>query len=91
MYYHTTYQQEGWPNKGIEAQVNNSHVGEGNYVEFKKGGSLYSYRNIYRRFIPDNTWYEIHIKVEDRHVQIWINGQQTVDFIAPKRQQGHGT
>ncbi|MBK7609036.1 MAG: DUF1080 domain-containing protein [Saprospiraceae bacterium] len=39
IYFHTHYQETGWPSTGMEIQVNNSHIGEGDYVELKKAGS----------------------------------------------------
>lgn len=90
IYFHTQYQAEGWPSRGFEIQVNNSHIGEGDYREYKKTGSLYSIRNIYQTFVPDSVWYETRALVEGRHVQIWINGMQTVDYIEPEDPLSHG-
>src|SRR5687767_11918148 len=50
IYFHTAYKETGWPDKGIEIQVNNTHLGEGDYIELKKMGSLYGVRNIYKTF-----------------------------------------
>lgn len=41
VYFHTKYQEEGWPAKGFEAQVNSSHS------DPRKTGSLYGIVNIY--------------------------------------------
>ncbi|MBK7373875.1 MAG: DUF1080 domain-containing protein [Saprospiraceae bacterium] len=65
IYFHTHYQETGWPSTGImEIQVNNSHIGEGDYVELKKAGSLYGIRNVYKSFVEDNEWYETRALVE---------------------------
>ena len=40
VYFHTEYQEEGWPDKGYECQVNSTHK------DPKKTGSLYGVRNI---------------------------------------------
>ncbi|MCB0543426.1 MAG: DUF1080 domain-containing protein [Saprospiraceae bacterium] len=53
IYFHAQYQETGWPDHGIEIQVNNTHVGEGDYIELKKMGSLYGLRNIYKTFARD--------------------------------------
>lgn len=90
IYFHTQYQAEGWPGKGFEIQVNNSHLGEGDYREYKKTGSLYSVRNIYQTFVPDSVWYETRALVEGKHVQIWINGIKTVDYVEPENPLSHG-
>lgn len=41
VYFHTIYQEEGWPGKGFEAQVNSTHT------DPIKTGSLYGIANIY--------------------------------------------
>ena len=49
IYFHTEYQDSGWPRKGYEAQVFNSSLSSepGAYVERKLTGSLYGIRNIW--------------------------------------------
>ena len=90
IYFHTEMQGEGWPSKGFEIQVNNSHIGEGDYVEYKKAGSLYGVRNIYQSIVSDSVWYETHALVEGKHVQIWLNGIKTVDYVEPENPIAHG-
>ncbi|MEM8954435.1 MAG: DUF1080 domain-containing protein [Verrucomicrobiota bacterium] len=41
VYFHTKYQEDGWPNHGYEAQVNATHK------DPKKTGSLYAVMNMY--------------------------------------------
>lgn len=41
VYFHTEYQESGWPEKGFEAQVNSSHS------DPRKTGSLYGIVNMY--------------------------------------------
>ena len=81
IYIHTQYQQTGWPSNGMEIQVNNSHIGEGDYIEFKKMASLYGYRNLYKTFGKDSVWMNVKAKVVSNRVQIWLNGLKTVDYI----------
>src|ERR1051326_2094228 len=38
IYFHTAWQESGFPRKGFEVQVANSYQGEGGYRERKKGG-----------------------------------------------------
>src|SRR3546814_14245441 len=40
IFFHTAYQEEGWPSKGYEVQVNQSHR------DWRKTGSLYSYDDV---------------------------------------------
>lgn len=41
VYFHTAYQESGWPEKGFEAQVNSAHS------DPRKTGSLYGIVNVY--------------------------------------------
>jgi hypothetical protein len=84
IYFHTAFQNEGWPAKGFEVQVNNSHTGEGNYRERKKTGSLYGMRNQYKSLVKDDEWFTMNIRVEDKRVQVRVNGILTVDYVEPQ-------
>lgn len=85
IYFHTAYQETGWPNKGFEIQVNHSHIGEGDYIELKKMASLYGVRNVYKSFGRDGEWMTVKARVESNHVQVWLNGLKTVDYVEPKK------
>ena len=84
IYIHTQFQQSGWPSKGMEIQVNHSHIGENDYIEYKKMASLYGYRNLYKSFGKDSAWMHVRAKVESNRVQIWVDGLKTVDYIQPE-------
>ena len=84
IYIHTQYQPSGWPSKGMEIQVNNSHIGEGNSIEYKKMASLYGVRNLYKAFGKDSVWMNVKAKVENNRVQIWLDGLKTVDYVQPE-------
>lgn len=83
IYFHTAFQQTDWPKKGYEVQINNTHRGTGNYRELKKTGSLYSVRNIFKSPVKDDEWFTMHVKVEGRRIQIWVNDLLLVDYIEP--------
>ncbi len=85
IYFHTEYQQEGWPSKGYESQVVNSNrVEPGNaYVEHKMTGSLYAVRNTWKATARDNEWFRYRIRVEGKTIRIWINDAMTVDYTEP--------
>ena len=85
VYFHTAYQETGWPNNGIEIQVNNTHIGERDYIELKKMASLYGVRNVYKTFGKDGEWMTVKARVESNRVQIWLNGLKTVDYIQPEK------
>ncbi|SPF37120.1 conserved exported hypothetical protein [Candidatus Sulfopaludibacter sp. SbA4] len=83
VYFHTAFQETGFPRKGFEVQIANSYQGEGGYRERKKGGSLYGLRNIYKQFVPDDQWFKLNVLVRGKNVQIRQNGMLLVDYVEP--------
>jgi hypothetical protein len=77
VYFHTEYQDTGWPDKGYEVQVNNSHS------DVKRGAGLYSVQDNPNAPAKDGEWYTMVIKVEGKHVQTLVNGKQIVDYTEP--------
>ena len=85
IYFHTQYQEAGWPEKGYEVQVNNSQE------DWKRTGSLYGIVDIMENYAKDNEWYTEYIRVEGDHVIIKINDIVVVDYTQPaipKRAEG---
>ena len=96
VYFHTEVQDEGWPNKGYECQVNSTHK------DPKKTGSLYAVKNIVvlkdgqepptggehevREKAPstDGEWFDYHITVKGKRIHIKVNGETTVDYTEPE-------
>jgi hypothetical protein len=84
VYFHTAYQESGFPIKGFEIQINNTYVGEGgSYRERKKTGSLYGLRNVYKQFLADDTWFKINVLVRGKNIQIRLDGMLVVDYVEP--------
>ena len=83
IYFHTAYQESGFPEKGFEVQINNTALGDGGYRERKKTGSLYGLRNMYKQLVPDEKLFQIRVAVRGKNVQIRLNGQLLVDYIEP--------
>jgi hypothetical protein len=81
IYFHTRYQEQGWPKFGYECQVNITHG------DPKKSGSLYGVVNVANPPAKDNRWYTQHIIVKDRRVILKINDKVVVDFTEPKNQK----
>jgi type 1 glutamine amidotransferase len=78
IYFHTQYQQTGWPDKGFECQVNTSHS------DRKKTGGLYNVVDVMDNApSKDGEWCNYYIKVEGKHVIIKIDGKTTVDWTQP--------
>lgn len=83
VYFHTAFQEKGFPEKGFEVQVNNSALGEGTYRERKKTSSLYGVRNVYKKFVTDGEWFKIRVAVRGKNVQVHLNDMLVVDFMEP--------
>ena len=77
IYFHTEYQEDDWPKKGFEVQVNNTHS------DWRKSGGLYGIQDV-RESQPDNEWFTEHIIVRGKHVITKINGETKVDWTEPK-------
>jgi hypothetical protein len=84
IYIHTEYQEEGWPSKGYEVQVNNSFVGNPEHPELKKTAGLYGVRNKYLTTVEDNMWFTMHIVVKGNRIQISVNDQLITDYTEPE-------
>jgi hypothetical protein len=75
IYFHTRYQPDGWPEKGHEAQVNNS---QGDPV---RTGSLYNVVKNFEAPAKDDTWFTEEVIVEGNHIVIKVDGKTIVDFV----------
>jgi hypothetical protein len=77
IYFHTAYQNEGWPTQGFETQVNNTHK------DWKKTGSLYDVVNVKESAARDNEWWTQHIVVRGNQVTVKINDQTVMEYTEP--------
>jgi hypothetical protein len=78
VYFHTAYQDAGWPSRGFEVQINNSQA-----REIKKTGSLYNVRNTYKQLVPDDAWFKLQIIVRGKNIRILLDGTLLVDYFEP--------
>ena len=83
IYIHTEFQDEGWPSKGYEVQINNSFNPEGRNRETRKTGSLYAIRNVYYQTVEDDTWFTMLVRVVENRIEVFVNDQKVVDYIQP--------
>jgi hypothetical protein len=92
IYFHTKYQEAGWPKCGIECQVDNSHS------DWRRTGSLWGIRNISwgpetppannketvtvlpKPAVTDNAWYVQEVICQDGLVTVKLNGQTMFDY-----------
>lgn len=77
MFVHTAYQDKGWPSKGYEIQVNQTHT------DWRKTGSVYALQDVKETFVKDNEWYTEHIIVNGKNVTIKINDKVINNYTEP--------
>lgn len=79
IYFHTKYQEEGWPYAGYEVQVNQTHG------DFRKTGGLYGIVDVKDVSpVEDGEWYTEHITVRGKQIVVRVNGEITVDYTEPE-------
>jgi histidinol phosphatase-like PHP family hydrolase len=74
MYFHTEYLETGWPRRGYEVQVNNTHS------DWRKTASLYGIKDIRESPAKDNEWFTQHIIVDGKQVTIIVNGRTVNEY-----------
>jgi Domain of Unknown Function (DUF1080) len=74
LFIHTEYQETGWPSKGYEVQVNQTHT------DWRKTGSIYAVQDVKEVFVKDNEWYTEHIIVQGKRITVKINDKVINDY-----------
>lgn len=74
LFIHTDYQETGWPSKGYEIQVNQTHT------DWRKTGSVYAVQDVKETFVKDNEWYTQHIIVQGKRIVVKINDNVINDY-----------
>lgn len=83
IYFHTEFQEGGWPAKGFECQVNQTHG------DIKKTGGLYDVKDVLNESpVKDNEWYTYEIIVKGKSVTLKINGKTTTEWTQPDEWKG---
>ena len=101
IYFHTKFQEAGWPDFGLECQVDNSHA------DWRRTGSLYGVRNIswgpeappadnkeivtiYRKPpVRDNVWYTQEVLCQDGLVTVTLAGKKMFTYQVPEADVEH--
>ncbi len=101
IYFHTKYQESGWPNSGIECQVNASHV------DWRRTGSLWALKNISwgpetppkdnkenvtilpKPLVTDNVWYTQEVIYQNGLVVVKLDGKVVLDYRVPRADIKH--
>ncbi len=79
IFFHTEYQEEGWPAHGYEAQVNNSFD-----ADPRRTASLYNVDDNTEITFPDDEWFTMTIRVEGQHITISVNDEVITDYTEPE-------
>lgn len=69
VFIHTEYQEDGWPSKGYEIQVNNTQG------DWRKTGGIYAVVDNREPF-EDDKWMKMVIRVEDGVITSTVDGKQ---------------
>ena len=77
MYIHTEFQAEGWPAKGYEIQVNNSHT------DWRRTGSIYAIQDVKEAPAKDNEWFTQHIIVQGKKITVKVNDKIINEYTEP--------
>jgi hypothetical protein len=101
IYFHTKYQEAGWPTFGMECQVNNSHG------DWRRTGSLYAVKDISwgpetppaknknevailpEPPVRDNVWYTQEIICRGGLVVVKLDGKTVVEYRVPQADVEH--
>ncbi len=78
IYFHTAWQESGYPAKGHEAQVSNTHS------DWRKTGSLYAVQDVKESPVKDGEWFRYEIAVRGKRIVLKVNGRVTVDWTEPE-------
>jgi hypothetical protein len=85
IYFHTEFQDKDWPKKGFEAQVCSN-----DYKDPRKTGSLYAVKDLAESPVKDDEWFEYHILVNGKKVEIRLNGKSVNEWTQPDGFQNKG-
>ena len=77
IYFHTQYQERGFPKYGFEAQVDNTHS------DWKKTGSLYDVVNVSKSLAQDDKWWTQEVIVKGNKVTVKVDGQIVLEYNEP--------
>lgn len=76
-YFHTEFQPSGWPDKGFEVQVNNTHG------DPKKTAGLYNIKDNFTAPAKDDEWFTLTIRVEGKRIITKVNDKVITDWTEP--------
>ncbi len=78
VYFHTEFQPVGWPAKGYEVQVNNSHS------DPSRTAGLWGIKANLETVAQDDAWFTMTIRVEGKRIVTSVNGKVVTEFTEPE-------
>lgn len=79
VYFHTHYQEEGWPESGYQVQINNT-----NPYPSRTGG-LYGVDDRLVTPVRDHEWFTLSVRVEGKRIITKVNDEVICDYTEPDR------
>ena len=78
VYVQTAYQDQGWPGKGFEIQVNNTYKSDP-----RKTGSIYEVKDNGAEVAQDNKWFEEDIVAKGDSITVKVDGKLVAQWTQP--------
>jgi len=79
IFFHTKFQERGWPEVGLEAQVNSSHK------DARKTGSVYGLQDVLNDApSKDEQWFDYTIRVVGKQVTISVDDVVVNQYVEPE-------
>lgn len=78
VYFHTEFQDKGWPQKGYEIQVNNSHR------DPKRTASVWGIEENLDTVAQDEAWFTLRVRVEGKRIRTFVGDRLVVDYTEPE-------
>lgn len=79
VYFHTRFQESGFPETGYQVQINNSNP----YPSMT--GSVYGVEDRIKAPIGDDVWFELSIRVQGKRIITKVNGETICDYVEPEQ------
>lgn len=91
IFFHTAFQQEGWPEVGYEMQINNSFA-----KDPVRTGSIYNVVKIFTPAARDDVWFTQELVVKGKRITVSVDGKVLFELVEPDgvtgtRRLSHGT
>ena len=82
--FHADPGNEPVPQSGYTVQLNNTYRGMEGYPNINMTGSLNRIRNVYYPFVDEGKWFDLKVKVRENRIQVYVDGEKTVDYVEPE-------